>query len=300
MSAARIALATGILGAAPLVMGCGLLLDGVYLIGNKRYNETVQERKPTGQVITQVEYPARVDPTGKPHLACEERERRIERSFSVEKTWEHRGGWDASTYVATAALSGVIAAVTAGALTGICLHTPEPGHKRVSCYNILYATPFAVDVIYSVIRAKTAKPSKLVDKHTNEASLALAETPSRSTPVDCAANVQQVMLGALVGPSDVDALNGRGGGEKAHLADGAIPVALGPDGTLSLADQPAVAHAWAKNDSLALWVVDREGAPRRWEVDRCAVMRPITPMLVGDELMWFLKTCPVSPPPQPR
>jgi hypothetical protein len=299
LSAARTALALGLLAAAPLVMGCGLLFDGVYLIASKRYTDTVQERKPTGQVITAVEYAAVPGDGGQTRLSCEERERRIERSFTVEKTFQRRGGFDTGTYVGAATVSGLVATITAVTLAAVCLREPKPGAKRLSCLSMLAAAPFAVDVIYSIIRAKTAKPAKLVDKHTSEVTLDFAPQPTRTKPVPCD-TVQQVMLGYVVGPSDTDALNGRGEGQKPHFADGALPVTLGEGGTFSLAEQPDVVRAWAKNASLGLWVVDGEGAPRRLTIDRCTALRPVSAMLVGEELSAFQRSCPLSPPSQPR
>src|SRR5262249_52172945 len=139
------------------------------------------------------------------------------------------------------------------------------GHKQISCLNMLYATPFGVDIVYSIIRAKTAKPAKLVDKQRSQDMLAFAEQPSQTKPVPCD-NVQ-VMLGARLGPSDAAALNGQGGGDKPHLAEGAIPVTLGEDGAISLAEQPAVVRAWATNGSLGLLAVDREGVPHSLRID---------------------------------
>ena len=81
--------------------GCGLLLDGAYLVSNKRFDESVSERKPTGEVHTAVEYEAAVSADGQVHLRCEERERSVERATSVQKTFERRGSFESGTYIQT-------------------------------------------------------------------------------------------------------------------------------------------------------------------------------------------------------
>lgn len=296
---ARTVLALGLVAATPLVTGCGLLIDGAYLFSNKRYTETVMDSRPTGQVNTTIEYDAAPGPDGQARLTCASRERRIERIASVEKTFERRGSFDAGTYLGAATVSGLVTVITGVVIGAVCLQDPTPGKPRPSCLNMLYVTPFAADIVYSIIRSRTVKPPKLVEKQTTEPTLDFAGTPSRSEPVACD-NVEQVMLGLLVGPSDVDVLNGRIGGQKPHLVDGSLPVALGEGGVISLAEQPEVVHLWAKNESLGLWVVDREGAPHRLTADRCTLLRRVSTMLVGDEQVAFQRSCPPPALQQPR
>ena len=101
------ALAAGIIAAALCASGCGVTLDVAYLISNKQYNETAEERRPTGQVSTAIEYDAAVSPDGQARLSCEQRERTIDRTWTVEKTFQRRGGFDSSTYVGTASISAL-------------------------------------------------------------------------------------------------------------------------------------------------------------------------------------------------
>ena len=58
------ALALGLAVTALVTAGCGGVFDVAYLASDKRTTETVQERSPTGQVHTGIEYEGRADPGG--------------------------------------------------------------------------------------------------------------------------------------------------------------------------------------------------------------------------------------------
>jgi hypothetical protein len=281
--------------------GCGLLLDGAYLISNKHYDETVQERKPTGRVRTAVEYEASVSVDGSVHLTCEERERRIERASSVQKTFERRGGFDSPVYVGTAVLSGLAAGAISGVIAAICLQKPQdPKAEQLSCLNMLYGAPFAFDVGWSAIRAATAKPAKLVEKHSTEAILALSEKPVRTAALRC--DSVRVVLGQAVDhfdPSEADILNGMTD-RQARLQDGAVAVAVAPDGTITPKAQPGVLRAWLDDGALDLWVVDAEDRPHSLHVPRCEVLRPAAGVLAPDAQFKLQQACPPPPPPPQR
>lgn len=300
-SKTRVALALGVGLSALGTSGCGLLLDSAYLISNKHYDETVQERKPTGRTRTAVEYDAAVSVDGSVHLACAERERRIERASSVQKTFERRGGFDSPVYIGTAVLSGVAAGVVSGVIAAICLQKPEdPKAEQPSCLNMLYAAPFAFDVGWSAIRAATAKPAKLVEKRSTEAVLALSEKPVRTAPLRC--DSARVVLGQAVDhfdPSEADILNGVTD-RQARLQDGAIAVAVAPDGTITPKAQPDMLRAWLNDGGLGLWVVDAEGKPHSLRVDRCEVLRPAAPALASDAQIKLSQACPPPKPPAQR
>jgi len=289
------------LGALLGTSGCGVIFDVAYLVGSKRYDESKEERKPTGQVNTAIEYDSAVAPDGQIRVTCEERERRIERTFSVSKVYEYRGGYTRDKYIASAVLSAVAGGAYAGIIAIACNLPAEPGEKDVkrwSCVNALYATPFAADIGWSIIRAVTAKPPKLVDKHKNEGSIEYSSVPSRRTAVSCD-SIDRVVLGNAFGPTDLEALNG-GSGEGQRLADGSIPVTREADGSIKLSSQPAVVNAWVKNPGLQFLVINREGKPRALSVDRCTALRPTISVMQSTEQSMFFRECPLPATTAPR
>src|SRR5262249_6475221 len=71
--------------------GCGVLLDGAYLISGKQYHESVEQRRPTGEAETRPEVRFVFDGP-RVGVACEAVTRGIDRVWSVDKTWERQGG----------------------------------------------------------------------------------------------------------------------------------------------------------------------------------------------------------------
>ncbi len=274
--------------------GCGTLFDITYLIGSKRYTENKEERKPTGQVNTAIEYDSAVAPDGQIRVTCEERERRIERTFSVSKTYEYRGGYTRNMYITSAVLSAVAGGAYAGIIAIACNLPPQPGDKDVKrwdCVNALYATPFAIDMGYSIIRAVTAKTPKLVDKHKDEGAIAYSHVPTRTSVVSCD-SIDRVVLGNAFGASDLEALNG-GSGEGQRVLDGSIPVAREADESIKLLSQPDVVNAWVKNPGLELLVINREGKPRALKIDRCTALRPTISVMQPTGQSMFFRECPM-------
>ncbi len=281
-------------------MGCGAVFDLAYLAGNKRFDKSTEERRPTGQVQTAIEYESAVAPDGRIQISCEERERRIERTFNVSKVYEYRGSYESGTYIATTAMSAAAGGLLAGILGGICTLPPSPQQPdalKVSCWNMLYAAPFALDIGWSLIRMGTAKEPKLVDKQKTEGQIALSEVPSRVTSVTCD-SIDRVMLGNAYGSSEADVLSGHSQSSSMTLTADAIPVAI-DNGSITLASQPEVVHAWAKNSSLGLWVVNRERQPRSLKVDRCPALRPAFMIMTPAEMTLFNASCPLGPPTTP-
>jgi hypothetical protein len=283
----------GLLGST----GCGTLFDITYLIGSKRYEEIKEERRPTGQVNTAIEYDSAVTPDGQIRVSCEERERSIERTFSVNKTYEYRGGFTKNTYIGAAVLSAVAGGAYAGLIAIACNVSPQPGAKDVkqwSCVNALYATPFAADVGWSIMRAVTAKKPKLVDKQKTEGAISYSPIPSRTNVVSCD-SIDRVVLGHVFGSTDLQELNGRSG-DGQRLAEGSIPVARDVDGTIKLGSQPSVVNAWAKNASMEMWAINREGKPRALKVDRCTALRTsISAMEPAGQQLFFRECAPPNP-----
>jgi hypothetical protein len=281
--------------------GCGALFDMTYALGDKRYNESKEERKPTGQVISGIEYEGTVGTDGEIRLSCTDQERRIERTFSVNKTYQYRGGYKRSMYVSSAILSTVVGGAIAGIVAIGCTLPPQPGEKdpkRWSCLNALFATPFALDLGYSLVRVGMAKTPKLVDKTKNEGQLALAEVPAKSTSTTCD-SVDRVVLGSVYGASEFDAINS-GSSEGPKLAEGSLPVMRNETGGIKLISQPDVIHAWVLNSNLGLWVINREGKPRALKVDRCGALRPTVMAMQPADQPFFHGQCPLPNPAVPR
>lgn len=300
-SAVGAAAVLGLAAAALGTTGCGGILDVAYLISDKRTTETVQERTPTGQVHGGVEYEGAAGAGGVVQITCEERERRVERSSSVEKVYRYRGGFSSSPYIGTAVLSGLTAAAVAGVIAVICLNDDTSTRdEKVSCLpNMLFATPFAIDSVYSSIRAATAKTPKLVEKHVAQPVLAFSETPSRTAPATCESARLYLRPGA--GPPEQsadDILSGKPPEPAPFFLDGAMAIPLPPDGRVDLHAMPDVVNRWADDATLALWLVGADGRPHRLAVDRCDALKPLLGMIAAGTQSKFLLSC-APPPPAP-
>lgn len=279
-----------------LASGCGLLVDTIYWSGDKHYTERHEERAPTAESRTAIEYDATVEPDGRLRLVCEERTRGIERSWEVVKTFEYRGGYPKNVYAGTAMMDGIFGAVVAGTLLAVCLQDDSD----TSCWHTAWASPFALDLGWSLYRRHGAKTPKLVDKDRTDDRLALARAPSEARPVACAESVTQVMVGTASGPSEESALNGESSNaEPRRMAEGALALPFDPDGALSLTSQPDAISLWLTQRWVGLWVVDVQGTAHPVSVDRCAALRPHVARFSGPALEQFQKDCPPPRLPQP-
>lgn len=273
--------------------GCGGIFDITYLIAGKRYTETKEERKGTGQSQVTVEIDGTLAPDGSMTPTCIERERTIERSFSIDRTYEYRGGYRRDTYIATTILSAVTGGAVAGIVGALCTRKPSPDNQfaqPISCMNLLFATPFAVDTLYSSIRIATAKKPKLVGKVKHENPLALGGAPSRQTPVACDPS-DKLVLGNVRKPSDMELLQGRTN-EKATLSDGAMPVQRTPTGSVALISQPDIVNAWITNPHWVLAAVNAAGEPRIIQMDRCFALRSAISVMQPQNITMFAQQCP--------
>ncbi|MFT3711314.1 MAG: hypothetical protein QM817_27090 [Archangium sp.] len=159
--------------------GCGLLLDGVYLISGKRFTKDEEQRKRTDLAQLQFEHEVRAE-QGQLWLACEDIERGVDRVWTVHKEYEHQGGMYQVHW-----LPAILDTIIGGALTigfGIkCGETSAPA----TC-NALWATvPLWSDAIYSVIRLAMIDPPKLVNKTRTQQPAAPSETPNWRRTVSC-------------------------------------------------------------------------------------------------------------------
>jgi hypothetical protein len=284
--------AAAVVLALPL-LGCGLLVDSAYLLGDGHYRDSAEESAPTGETARRLEAEVTPDPDGALRLGCTARTRSIERSWQVQRTYQRQGGFEADTYTATAVLDGVVGAVVAGVLLGFCTHEDSD----LSCWNMLYASPFALDLGYSLIRRATARPAVLVDKSRSRDRLRHGAEPLAEQPTSCDW-VSSLWVGGATGPSDEAFLNGEGEGAARHLGPGAVEVPLGPDGQVILHGEAAA--SWAGQSWAGLWAIDHQGVPHQVRVDRCGALRPHAAGLSEAALQSFQNDCPLPQPPSTR
>lgn len=278
--------------------GCGGIFDITYLIGGKQYTETKEDRKGTGQSQAKIEVDGQVAPDGTITPTCVERERGIERSFTTARTYEYRAGYKREMYISATILSALTGGAIAG-LTAYLCHIPPSAQNNfaqpMSCMNMLFAAPSAVDTVYSAIRIATAKTPKLVNKTKAENPLAYSNTAVRETPVTCDPT-DSIFLGYLSGASDMEQLQGYAT-DKPKLSAGALPVQKTPTGGILLKTQPDVVNAWVSNPQWVLASVNRDGEARTVHTDRCFVLRSAMAVIQPNLITMFGQQCPMPPPP---
>lgn len=299
--AARTATLLGLAAAALGATGCGGLFDVAYLVSDRRTTETKYERAPTDQVHTRIEYAAGAGADGVLRVVCEERERRVERSSSVTRVYRYRGSYTSSPYIGTAVLSGVTAAAVAGVIAAVCMNDERStqAQKEGCLPNMLFGTPWAIDSVYSSIRAATAKPPKLIEKHTAQPVLAFSETPIRTAPATC--ETARLYLRPAMGPveqSADDILSGKPPDPAPGFLDGATAIPLPPDGKVDLHALPEVVNRWGNDTTLGLWLVGPGGGHHRLMIHPCDALKPLLGTMAPATQSAFLRSC--APPPPPR
>lgn len=270
--------------------GCGVLIDGIYVLGDGRYSSHTEEHAPTGQRRIAIEHLASPGPDGRLVLACARRTRPIERTWTVSREFRRRGGFDSGTYYGAAAVTTLIGGLIAVGTGAAC----RAEDSELSCWNMLYAAPFALDLGYSLIRGATARSAVLIDKQTGGEDLRFgAPEVDQAEPCDPAL---RVVLGAATGPSDAALLAGGGDGQVRAMADGALELPLDPGGAFDLGGTAGAVVAWAGSPWLGLWAIDGAGVPQPIEVDRCAALRPHLAQVSGDARTAFDRDCPLPQP----
>jgi len=268
--------------------GCGLVVDGAYLLGNGRSTSSSEQSSPIPQTIDRVEYEAVPRADGTTQLACVARTRQLQRTWWVTKTYRLQGSFDKNAYTGTTMLDVIFGAVTAGTLLAVC----AKDDSDTSCWHMMWASPFALDIGYSLIRRARAKPPVLIDKSSTEGSVGLAAAPLSERTTDCE-SLASLWLGSAKGPSDLQVLRGYAeGAETRTLADGASEVTL--DQARNIALTPEVAERWALNGSLELLAVDHQGVPHPVTTDRCALLRPVQTSLSASAQTAYRNDCTPS------
>ncbi len=285
---------------------CGAMLDTAYSLGGNEYHESSTDNRPTEHTEEAMEFELATSL----ELHCFSRTRRIERTSTISKTYEYRGGYTKDAYAGAAIADGLIGAVIAGSLLGIC--TAED--SDVSCINMLWASPYAVDFIYSLIRRKTVRKPVLVGKTRSQDSLVHSEVPIHEQETSCE-EVSTIWLGTASGASREQRLNS--GGDARTLNEGAIGMPLmtgAPDAAPSpvpgppangspgkfLALSPELAQIWGGQNNTALWAQQGDGSISRIKVDRCTVLRPFAYSFTSAARDTFNASCPLPAPSSQR
>lgn len=188
--------------------GCAGTFD---LFSGTHYSESSKERSPTGQVVERTEY--RV--TQKGALECYAARRAVERERSVSKRYRRRDGLGRNQYTGFAVGDALVGGLVAGVLAGFC----TSDQNDLSCWNMLYASPFAIDLVYAIVRRQTTGEAVLVEKNAFGDRLALGRTALFEERTECE-SVREVRLGKTSGLSDEERL--RTGRHKPRVLRGGL------------------------------------------------------------------------------
>lgn len=227
--------------------GCGLFLDGVYLISDKRFSKDERQTRPTEHVQDAFEHTVRAE-QGQVWLACEDTRRAVERVWTVHKEYEHVNGWHQVHW-----LPVVLDAALGGGLgIGFGIKCGETGNPT-TCLSLIAAAPFVFDLVYSAIRLATIEPPKLVNKERRTAESAPGATPLWRQTVSCEPDAALV-----VGRSEHD------------------PVAswfrVDAWGALNAGDRQRLVSALLRQDARLFWAAGGS-PPVDAKLDRCAALQ---------------------------
>jgi hypothetical protein len=245
------------LALAVTTSGCGLIIDGAYLLSGKTEIKHEEQHRPTGQVERALEHDlvlSAATATSRPdvQLRCQSVEHGIDHVWSVQKTYENQGGWYQVHWLPVA-LEGLIGGALAIGVTVTCTRADTP----TDC-SLLYGTiPFGVDVLYSAIRLATIDPPKLVDKQrTNVHTEPRTDAVSRST-VACEPDAR-----LMVGRSAEDPL--------------AVQVRVDALGLVQPADVQRLVTALASQPEARLWWLTGTAGPGASGHTRCEALQTLT------------------------
>lgn len=157
--------------------GCGLVIDGAYLLSGDRYTVSEKQTRRTEYAETKFEHQVRAE-SGQLWLACEDIERGVDRVWTVKKEYERRGGFYQAHWLPV--ILGSVAGGISTAVVGV-----KCAEGELDC-NLLWATvPVWSDVLYSAVRLAMIQPPKLVGKERGEPSSEPSETPNWRRTVAC-------------------------------------------------------------------------------------------------------------------
>jgi len=263
-------------------LGCAGTFDLLY---GDRFTRRSDESAPTGETVERYEY--RTSEVGEA-LECTLTERSIERRRAVIKTYRRRGGLGPNLYGGAIAADAVFGGLAGGAMLALCLN------DHLSCWHMLWASPFALDMLYGAVRLAMARPPVLIQKERSEDWAAVGDVPIAEVPTQCT-EVSAVRLGISQGSSNASA-SGEGD-ELQSFAPGFVDVPLGTEHLLSFGKE--VLETWVEHPTFDLWVVDAQGAARRIEgINRCkAIVHHRNAIPVTERSAALQAACPPEPQP---
>jgi hypothetical protein len=182
------------LGLLAGLSGCGLVFDGAYLLSSKRYTSEEIERQRTSASQVVFEHEVRAE-RGQVWLACEDVERTIERTWTVQRTWEYQGG-----FYRAHLLPLIVEGIVATAMTAAFGYQCSQGRDPARCTELWWTVPLWSDALYSGIRLLTIDPPKLVDKTRSEGASEPSATPTARRTVACEPDARLVV--STRGPLD--------------------------------------------------------------------------------------------------
>jgi hypothetical protein len=236
--------------------GCGLIIDGAYLLSSGKDTKSAEQRRPTGQVEKAFEHevtltpPTRYGAPGGVQLRCQNVEHGIDRVWNVQKTYENQGGWHL-VHWAPIIIEGIIGGALAIGISVTC-------SRGESDCNLLYGTiPFGVDVLYSAIRLATIDPPKLVDKQRTDVRTETRKDAVTQTTVACEPDAR-----IAVGRSAVDPV--------------ALQVRVDPSGMVTPFDVQRVVQALATQPDARLWWLSGTAGPGETALSRCEALQALT------------------------
>lgn len=229
--------------------GCGLLIDGVYLISDKRYTREEQQSKRTELAQVIFEHDVRVE-QGQVWLACEDIERGVDRVWKVQKTYESQGGLHQAHW-----LPLILDTLIGGALTiGFGKACGETGAPP-SCNALWGTVPLWTDAVYSAIRLLMIDPPKLVGKQRSEVQSAPSSTPNWRRTVACEPDAM-----IIVARSEADPM--------------AQYFRVDAWGAMSASEQQRLVVALQREGMKLMWSAGAQ-APRGASVRRCDALREV-------------------------
>lgn len=236
--AALLALAMGL-------SGCGLLLDGAFLVSSGKYSKDDVETKRTGLAQVQLEHEVRVA-QGQVWLACEDVQRTMERQWNVHRDYQYVNGWPSVHW-----LPLIVETIVGGALgIGFGLECGKT-HEAASCNALWAVPPLALDAIYSAVRLATIEPAKLINKTRTDLAAAPSRTADDRKTVACEPDAALV-----VGRSPEDPL--------------AVWFRVDAWGAMNAAQRPQLLTALQQQGAQVWWVAGGN-APRSAGLSTCEV-----------------------------
>ncbi len=268
-----------------LTGGCGATFDLAYSLGNKKYTDHEEQTFPTRQVHQQHEYSVTVLSKQTLQLNCFSSERRVERGWKVFKTYSYRGGWTKSTYGTTAIVDGIFGSLVAGVAIASCSDNENP----YQCPQLAWAAPFAVDIVYSLLRRGAVRKPVLSNRSSSGETMQLGKFPNYINPTGCS-EVSDIWLGTTSGSSALQQLNGSNG-PNLSIDQGAQEVIL--DANRFMLIDLAIAYYWLHHTGASIWTRDIESKVRPVPIERCNTLRPFYGQLAPQERQLLDSQCPL-------